>query len=160
MPSKPMINRAKRGPYDELWTPNEALDYLVPYIQYPYHIWEPCPGNGAIVRYFGESNTVATETDFFDTDWPNHADMIVTNPPFSKKVDWIRRCCVLGRPFALLLPVTTLGVRAAQEYLSDAEIVFLPRRIDFTGKKAPWFAVAWFTKGLNIGKQINFAPIC
>ncbi len=164
MPSKPMIESARRGPYDELNTPAEAFSYLEPYCINP--IWECAPGEGALVQIMTDQlrtvitagNTMGghdfTEDDPLD---PKHYGMICTNPPFSKKAEFLARCNDLGKPWALLLPVTTLGTRKCQVSLGDAEIIFLPRRIDFTGKKAPWFAVAWFTKGLNIGKQLVFS---
>ncbi len=81
---------------------------------------------------------------------------MVTNPPFSLKAKWLERANNLGKPYAILLPVTTLGARNCQLQLDGADVLFLPRRIDFTGGNSPWFAVAWFTKGLGLPNQINF----
>jgi len=139
-------------------TPRDAAVPLIPYL--PKQVWEPCPGRHALTRALTELGgicVIETYGDFLVTEWPNvMCGAIVTNPPFSLKAKFIARCSEIGRPWALLLPVTTLGVHACQRHLRDAEIVFLPKRIDFTGKKAPWFAVAWFTWGLGIGKQLNF----
>lgn len=35
-------------------------------------------------------------------------DIIVTGPPFSKKEKFVRACCELDKPFALLLPITAI----------------------------------------------------
>ena len=142
---------------DDMDTPEAAL---LPVLQYlPAPVWEPCPGRHALTHLLERHGkpVIETEGDFLVEPWPNGiCQVVVTNPPFSKKSQFIARCMELGKPWALLLPVTTLGVRACQKHLHDAEIIFLPKRIDFTGKKAPWFAVAWFTWGLNIGKQLTF----
>lgn len=39
------------------------------------------------------------------------------------------------------------------------QIVFPKKRIDFNGKKAPWFYCAWFTHGLNLPKELNFIGV-
>jgi len=59
------------------------------------------------------------------------------------------------------LPITAFeGIKRQKLYRENGlEVIFLPKRIDFTGKKAPWFAVAWFTNGLNIGRQLTFSQI-
>ncbi len=160
MPPNPMIERSRRGPYDELNTPPEALTPLLRHLPLPWVIWEAAPGPGNLARALedcGWKVSFDQEADFLtSTPFGMWWDCIVTNPPFSKKIEFLTRCEELEMPWALLLPVTTLGVRKCQPHLEGAEIIFLPRRIDFTGKKAPWFAVAWFTKGLNIGKQLVF----
>ena len=38
---------------------------------------------------------------------PVQFDCIITNPPFSLKQEFLQRCYELGKPFALLLPLTT-----------------------------------------------------
>ena len=151
-----LLKRLTRGS-DDLDTPEAALLPLLPYL--PKQVWEPCPGRGVLTRTLAEHDVFVIETfgDFLVTPWPRVVcDAVVTNPPFSLKAKFIARCVELGRPWALLLPVTTLGVRACQRHLHDAEIIFLPKRIDFTGGRAPWFAVCWITFGLRIGKQLNF----
>jgi len=58
------------------------------------------------------------------------------------------------------LPVSTIqGIRRGKwfdEY--GLELLVLNKRIDFTGKGAPHFGVAWFCKGL-LDKQLQFFDI-
>ncbi len=157
MPIKAMQESAERGPYDELYTPYEALRYLLPFLP-EGRIWESAPGTGNIVGMLEhEGHEVVWENrDYFEWE-PDEWDYMVTNPPFSLKARWLERANLLSKPYAILLPVTSLGARNVQQQLmSEAEILFLPRRIDFTGKNAPWFAVAWFTKGLSLPEQLVF----
>ena len=156
----PRVRAGSRGSND-LDTPEEAVRYLLPYLPPPLlSIWEPCPGNHAMTRALEKVSgldVVETTFDFLSSFiLENGYDVIVTNPPFSKKAQFIERCVQIGKPWALLLPVTTLGVRRCQINLKDTEILFPPKRIDFTGKKAPWFAVMWVTQGLQIGRQMTF----
>jgi hypothetical protein len=39
------------------------------------------------------------------------------------------------------------------------QILFPRGRIDFNGKKAPWFYTCWFTWGLNLPKELNFIQL-
>jgi hypothetical protein len=144
-------------PFDDLWTPRPALEPLLPYLDRELVVWEAAPGKGHLVRSLREEGyeVISKNRDFLS--WEAQGwDVIVTNPPYSLKHMFLERARELGGPFALLLPVTTLGVRRCQRHLRGAEVIFLPKRIDFTGKGAPWFAVAWFTFGLGIGEQIKF----
>lgn len=163
-----MIEHMKRGPFDEIETPPEAVARLVPFLDKNWRLWESAPISRREDAAGVPRSTLADELemhgftvrmanqDFFHSDPGELYDVQVTNPPFSIKHRWLRRSDELGKPWVLLLPVTTLGVRRCQPYLDGCEIVFFPKRIDFTGGKRPWFAVAWFTKGLSIGKQLVF----
>ena len=137
-------------PYDNISTPWEALDPLIPYLHEKDICWEMCPGEGRLTELLRTViiNVVEYDIDSLLCEPPSHYDYIVTNPPYSNKHKWIQRAVELNKPFALLLPVTTLGTRRCQRWMGDVDVLFLSKRIDFTGKKAPWFAVAWFTRWL------------
>ena len=157
MPIKAMQESSERGPFDELYTPVGAVTHLFKYLPKGGTIWETAPGTGELARIIRNQGwkVVTAKKDYFA--WqPKTWDIQVTNPPFSKKANWLRRANDLGKPYAILLPVTTLGSRACQLELDGSQVLFLPKRIDFTGKRAPWFAVAWFTRGLNLPHQLMF----
>jgi hypothetical protein len=107
---------------------------------------------------------ILTGNDFLTTkpiDW----DCIITNPPFSLKQQFLERCYLLGKPFALLLPLTTFETPKRQELFKKygLEVIFFDKRINFetpSGKgSGSWFATAWFTHGLNIGKEMTFVKL-
>ena len=155
----PMIEYMKRGSCDEIDTPIEALTPLLPHL-FPHlpwkALWEPAPGRGVLAHHLsncGYTVRVVPDLDYF-TQEPTQWDIQVTNPPYSIKARWIVRACELSKPWALLVPITTLGIGKIQQYLDGCEIILLPRRIDFTGGGAPWFPVMWLTKGLNIGRGV------
>jgi len=119
--------------------------------------WEMCPGEGKLMHHLMDAGLkVVWDLVGLDalTEEPKDYDIIITNPPYSNKHEWLQRAVELDKPFAILLPVTTLGVRRCQIWMDDVDVLFLPKRIDFTGKKAPWFAVAWFTRRLLPDKMI------
>jgi len=165
MPMKPMKDFSSRGAFDDLSTPFPAVEYLFPYMKKDWIYWEAAPGAGVLENHLMNSgyDTIGidhTDYDFLDKQWEIKSfDAVLTNPPFSLKSKFLERCQKLNKPFALLLPVTTLGARNCQVHMHDVQVLFLPKRIDFTGKKAPWFSVAWFTKGFNLPHDLMFVDI-
>ena len=57
-------------------------------------------------------------------------DVIVTNPAFSLKDEFLARCYELKKPFALLLPLTVFNSVKRQRLFHEngVEILFMPRR--------------------------------
>lgn len=155
-----LIASRQRGIFDDISTPPGVLSPLLTHIPDHLVIWETAPGEGKLVDELREREyEVEADIPFFPTTGgdPDYWDVIVTNPPYSQKREFLQYSDAYGKPWALLLPVTTLGVGKCQPYLRGSEIIFFPKRVDFTGGGAPWFAVAWFTKGLKIGKQLTFS---
>jgi len=159
------------GDKDLCQTPDYALDPLLPYIKDDI-VWECASGEGNIVRVLESRghSVIGTDilfgTDFFN--WqPEAWDCIVTNPPYRLKYQWLERCYQLGKPFALLMPLETLGAKRAQVLFEKYgfEIILLRPRVNFKmpnrgydGKGAQ-FPTAWFTWKLEIGQQITFAEL-
>lgn len=87
---------------------------------------------------------------------------IITNPPYTIKNQFLERCYLLGLPFALLMPLASLETTKRQKLFRKfgVEVILLPKRVDFEtpsgNGSGAWFAVAWFTCGLNIGKELTF----
>jgi len=99
---KPKLPLRSKGS-DEFGTPKYAVDILLPYLKYFRIIWEPAKGKGLLVNHLREYdfNVIPTE-DFLNTEMLDF-DCIVTNPPFSLKDEFLKRCYELGKPFALLM---------------------------------------------------------
>lgn len=174
---KPKINRAANEyvaqGFDACQTPPYAVDPLIPYLDRSKTIWEPASGEGLLVGALRDSSFEVVTSDiingqnFFDYEPMEQWDCIVTNPPYTLKYRWLERCYALGKPFALLLPVETLGAKTAQAMFKvyGLELILLDQRINFKmpnigfeGSSAQ-FPVAWFTWGLNIGKELIFAEV-
>lgn len=167
---KPKSNY-KPGPQDNCQTPIYAIEPILKFIPVHWHIWEPAAGQGNIVNALGSYGYSVTGTDIltgqdFLKCQPVSWDAVITNPPFSLKYRFLARCYQLGKPFALLLPLETLGAKAAQVLFKEfgIEIILLNKRVDFFMPNKGWngtaqFPTAWFTFGLQIGQQITYANI-
>lgn len=157
---------------DACQTPAYALDPLLPYLPREWTIWEPAAGEGYLADALfdsGFSQVIATDLlrqeNFFEFD-PDRWDAIITNPPYSIVLVWLERCYELGKPFALLLKVDVLGNKGSQELFDryGIEVILLNKRISFKMPVKGWdsnppFSTAWFTYGLNIGRQLTFGKV-
>jgi len=161
---------SRSNEFDRCQTPPYALDPILPYLSGT--VWECAAGEGSLSMALEKlgfkvvASDILRGQDFFR--WqPESFDCIVTNPPYSSKFEWLERCYQLGKPFALLLPVETVGANKAQRLFEKhgVEVVFMNRRVNFKMPRkgldgaGAWFPTAWFTHGLGIGQQMTFAKI-
>lgn len=164
---KAMINCMKNGKNDELYTPDYAIEPLLKYLPKDKIMWE-CTD-------FGESNitkllkqhdykVISTHKDNFDflTDVPNFDfDIIITNPPYSLKNDFLKKCYEYDKPFCLLLPLTSLeGIERGKMFREKGiDVLVLDRRCDFMdNKKSNWFNTSWFCYKI-LPKQLIFEEL-
>lgn len=148
-----LINYIKNEPNDELYTPEVAVYPLLDFIPKGSIIWE-CTD-------FGESNitkvlkahgykVISTHIKNFDflRDKPDFDfDIIITNPPYSLKDEFLYKCYSYKKPFALLLPLTALeGVKRHKLYTEyGLQLMVFNRRLNFmNNKKSCWFNTSWF----------------
>jgi hypothetical protein len=169
--SRPVNEYIPQG-YDACQTPAYAVSPVLPWLTFGWTIWEPAAGEGNLVEairaydYNVVGTDILTGQNFFTHNFLRW-DAIVTNPPFSLKYKWMARCYQLDKPFALLLPVETLGAKTAQAMFGEfgVEVIFLNRRVNFKMPNAGWsgkgaqFPVCWITWGLGIGKQMSFVNL-
>ena len=165
-----MIKAQKQGGRDDYQTPPEALFPLLPFLKKDWTIWECAAGEGNLVKELRKQGFKVIATDIhsgkdFLSHEPKHYDCIITNPPFSLKQQFLERAYCLGKPFAFLLPLTTLESEKRQRFFRQCglEMILFDKRINFetpTGKgEGSWFASAWFSCGLNIGRQLTFTEL-
>ena len=147
--------------FDELYTPVESLDSLLPFIDFigvGSVVWECAFGTGVLAKHLEDKGfKVVGNNDFFNSDYK--CDMIISNPPYSIKRKFIEKAINLNKPFAFLVPITTLEGKKSSELFNngDIQIIIPNKRIDFLKKgSSSWFAVMWITKGLNLPNQINY----
>jgi len=173
---KPKSNRRgdpkKSNGFDRCQPPAYALDPLLLHLRKDWIIWEPAAGEGNIVNTLKARGHIVVGTDILSNhnffEWtPPQWDCIVTNPPYSVKYEWLHCCYRLGKPFALLLPVETMGAAKAQRLFEQYgfELMLLNRRVNFKMPNKEYagggaqFPTAWFTHGLDIGRPITFSKI-
>lgn len=162
----------RQGSPDDFQTPPEALAPLYPFLKKDWTIWECAAGKGNLVKtlagggYKVVGSDLLTGHDFLLDDPVPEYDCILTNPPFKYKQQFLEQCYRLGKPFALLLPLTTFETKKRQDLFKKygLEVILFDKRINFetpegVGSTGSWFATAWFTNGLNIGKTLTFVNL-
>src|SRR5437868_15367548 len=86
-------------------TTEYAIRPLLDFIPKNYTIWEPCCGKENISNLFRKHNynvistDICTEIDFLNSEPKDKYDIIVTNPPFKLKDEFIERCIQLNKQF-------------------------------------------------------------
>lgn len=166
MSNQPLLSANK---VNDFQTPDIAVYPLLKYIPEEWVIWECACGKGNIVNLLEKRGHKVIPADIksgqdFLTYEPENYDCIITNPPYSIKDQFLKRCYLLNKPFALLLPLTTFeGKRQAWMEKYGIEVILLDKRVNFETPSGQgggsWFATAWFTNGLNIGKQLTFGKL-
>ena len=157
----------KVGSPDDFYTPNNAIECLLPYINKGWRIWECASGTGNIVNFFREreyqifGSDIKMGDDFLTCVPKENFDCIITNPPFSLKDKWLEKCYSYKRPFALLLPLTALEGMTRQEMYKKygIQVILFNRRVNYRQNGSCWFASAWFCWGLNLPKDLNFVEL-
>ena len=138
------IAYSKLPPNDEFYTPSIAVEMILPYI--PYHvsrIWE-CTAikESKIVQVLRDAGYSVISThidngfDFLKHE-PADYDLIVTNPPYSIKEDFLLRAFALKKPFMFLFPITTLeGVKRHKMFRENGIQLLIPdMRFNFSPEK-------------------------
>jgi hypothetical protein len=157
----PLMN----GRSDNFQTPKEAFEYLRPFLNPKWRIWECAWGEGQLFNHIKEAgfDVIGSDKEHdFLTAQPKECDCIITNPPYSLKDEFIARCYQIGKPFALLMPLTALeGKKRQALYSKNGIALIIPnKRINFktpSGEgSGSWFATAWFVYKIPTKEQITF----
>lgn len=153
MAKRSMISYIKN---DEYYTPEYAVKPLLKYLPKDKVIWECTDfGNSNITKILKENgykvvSTNKKEIDFLNDNVDFDFDIIITNPPYSLKDDFLKRCYEYGKPFCLLLPITSLeGIKRGKLFRENGiELIVLDKRCNFiyenNEKKNNWFNTSWF----------------
>lgn len=153
--------------HDECQTPKEGISFLLPFLDKKQTIWDSAYGGGSLAKNFRELgfNVIGNrEIDFLKENLD--CDIIITNPPYSLKEEFLERAYSIGKPFAFLMPLTALeGKKRGELYRKYGIQLIIPnKRINFIlpegkGNSGAWFATAWFCYKLNLPKDLNFVEL-
>jgi len=118
--------------HDDYMTPKSAWENIKHLIPQDKVIWEPFYGDGKSGEYLKELgfNVIHEKIDFFEN---NIGDIIVSNPPFSKSKEIMKRLKELDKPFIIILPSAKICTSYFREnYKNDKLQIIIPRkRIQF-----------------------------
>jgi hypothetical protein len=115
-------------------TPKSAWEDIIDYIPKDEEIWEAFYGDGESGKYLDElgCKVVQEPVDFFENDL---GDIVVSNPPFSKCPDILKRLVELEKPFILIMPSSKINTQYFRSILKDKIQIIIPKkRIQFIKK--------------------------
>ena len=107
---------------DEYYTKKESWADIAQYLPRDKVIWE-CfySERSKSAQYLRELGfeVIYKPVDFFEE---NLGDILVSNPPFSKKKEVFARLKELGKPFVMLVPTNTIHTKYFTETFHDEQI--------------------------------------
>ena len=106
---------------DEYMTPKSAWEDIADYIPRDKVIWEPFYGDGMSGNYLRQLGfeVIHEQIDFFEHDL---GDILISNPPYTKKREVFERLKALGKPFIMLVPTTVLHTMYFKSIFHDENI--------------------------------------
>ncbi len=118
--------------HDDYMTPKYAWEQIQQYIPKDKIIWEAFYGNGVSGSYLQELgfNVIHENIDFFKED---RGDIIVSNPPYSKIPQVLKRMVELDKPFILIMPSSKINTQYFRKLFKNKGIqLIIPiKRIHF-----------------------------
>ena len=141
--SKMPVGRHADASNDNYSTPKWAwreLFQAVPLLK-KRRLWDPFYNDGLTAtcwKQLGVREFVHGRGDFFKRATTPQHDVVVTNPPFSKKQLVVLSLLRRGKPFILLLRTSVLFTQWFRRLLPTVKLVFPSRQVDFdavNGKK-------------------------
>ena len=157
--------RTVKDPRDICQSPPEAV-WLLGALNPRWVIWEPACGEGNLVRALRRQHqkVIATDIlqghDFLSWQPKQEWDAIVTNPPFTLKYLFLKRCIELHKPWALLMPFAVFGSKTFNSLTSGLDLkCFYPikriaYKMPFKGwDGSPTQATVWITSGFPAAAQ-------
>lgn len=147
-----------------MYTPKEAILPILKYLDKDKIYWECTDfGESNITKILKENgfkvvHTNKNEVNFLEDDVDFEFDVIITNPPYSLKNEFLKKCYEYQKLFMLLLPLTALeGKERGKLYRKyGIEVIVLDKRINFMKeKKNVWFNTSWFCHNI-CDEKLNF----
>jgi len=148
---------------DNYITNSDEWKRIKEYIPKDKIIWSPFYCDGKQKEYFKDMgfDIIHEDKDFFA--YEPEFDLIIDNPPFSKKREVLVRLKELDKPFILIAPSMMLSYKYFQELFKDHIQIIIPqKRICFknlnSDKKnyTPPFASFYYCYKINLERDITW----
>ena len=145
MVNLPSTNKKSFSEKDEYYTPRILAEAILPYVSKDKIVWCPWDTEGSeFVRMFRENGNkvmfshIWCGQDFLTYEPDEPYDCIVSNPPFTKKIEVFDRLYKLGKPFAVLCGLPILNYQEIGSFFldKDLQLLIVDKKVSFDGKTA------------------------
>lgn len=141
---------------DEYYTPPILVEPIIKYLKPKSVVW--CPfdtEDSEFVRLLEQAGHKVIYShiwygqDFFEYEPNEPYDCIVSNPPFTRKLEVFKRLYELGKPFAMVCGLPILNYQEVGEFFLNKELQLLivDKKVSFDGNTAS-FNNSYFCKGI------------
>ncbi len=157
------INRSMKNKNDERFTPPILVKPILKYLKPNSTIWCPFDKEDSefviLLKEAGHKviySHIDLGKDFFEYDPDDPYDYVISNPPFSRKLDVLDRLYKLGKPFAMLMNIECLNYQVVGEFFldKDLQLLIFDKKVSFDGNTAS-FNTSYFCKDI-LPKQLIF----
>ena len=157
------INKSMNNKNDERYTPPILVKPILKYIKPNSTIWCPFDTESSefviLLRQAGHKviySHISYGQDFFNYEPSEQYDYIISNPPFSKKLEVLDRLYKLNKPFAMLMNIECLNYQVVGEFFLDKKLQLLifDKKVSFDGNTAS-FNTSYFCKDI-LPKDLMF----
>ena len=154
--------------HDDFFTREEEwiqISKFIPHkkvISMPFY--SPYSKCNKLLEKYIDNKIIYRNEDFFEYD---RGDIVVDNPPFSKKKEIINKLVERNKPFMLIVPISTIAYNYTKKLKEHLQLLIFKKRPRFikcdakTGKlkddnKSPAFDSCVICWKMNLKKDINF----
>lgn len=129
---------------DEYYTPKILVEPIIKYIQPKSVVWCPFDTESSefVIMLKEAGHTVIYShiwdgQDFFTYE-PEEYDCIVSNPPFTRKLEVLERLYKIGKPFAMILGLPILNYQEVGDFFigKDLQLLIVNKKVSFDGNTA------------------------
>lgn len=158
------LNKSMNHLNDERYTPPILVYPIIEFLKEKSTIW--CPfdeENSEFVLILKEKgfnvihSHINNGEDFFTYE-PKNYDYIISNPPFSRKLEVLERLYEIGKPFAMLMNLECLNYQVVGNFFykrkEDLELLIMDKKVSFDGNTAS-FNTSYFCRNI-LPKQLMF----
>ena len=150
------LSTGKFNEKDEYYTPPILVEPIVKYIKPRSTIW--CPFDTEESEFVVQLEKAGHKVvyshiwygqDFFEYEPSEPYDCIVSNPPFTRKLEVFRRLYELGKPFAMVCGLPILNYQEVGEFFlgKELQLLIVDKKVSFDGNTAS-FNNSYFCKGI------------
>jgi hypothetical protein len=147
---------------DELYTPKIMVKPILKFLRPKSVIWCPFDTKYSefVITFQEEGHKVIHShtwfgKDFFTFEPEEPYDYIISNPPFSRKLEVLDRLYRIGKPFGMILGLPILNYQEIGTFFldKDLQLLIFNKKVSFNGNTAS-FNTAYFCSDLLPNKII------
>jgi len=129
---------------DEYYTPKILVEPIIKYLKPKSVVWCPFDTESSefviMLKQAGHKvvySHIWYGQDFFTYE-PKKYDCIISNPPFTRKLEVLDRLYKLGKPFAMILGLPILNYQEIGDFFigKDLQLLIVNKKVSFDGNTA------------------------